>query len=225
MKRTTAVECALHQSIGSAMVRRILAHYSARPDAVIVNSLDGERFHQGLGYRARRWVHLPNGFDTAALHPDPEARRRHRVALGLGKDAVAILLPARYHPMKDHASFLTAAAQLAAAQPQAGGLHPGRCRDRGGQPGADRGHRAASTGRARSALGRALGHCRALCGSRYRHAVVGFRRRLSERDRRGDVLRHAVRRHRCRRRTIDQARPVASSRRVTRPRSPRPGSG
>ncbi|HVC53706.1 MAG TPA: glycosyltransferase [Stellaceae bacterium] len=107
------------ESIGSAVVRRLLAWCSSIPDAVIVNSLAGQRFHERLGYHPRAWVCLPNGFDTAALRPDPAARARRRAALGLGDDAIAILLPARYHPVKDHANFLAAAAILAGRRPEA----------------------------------------------------------------------------------------------------------
>ncbi len=107
------------ESSGSPAIRWILSRASGVPDAVIVNSRAGQRFHEGIGYRPRRWMHLPNGFDTAALHPDPEARRRRRVELGIAEDTDAILLPARYDPMKDHATFLAAAARLAAVRPQA----------------------------------------------------------------------------------------------------------
>src|SRR5579864_96047 len=64
------------ETIGSGVVRRLLARWSALPDAVIVNSLEGRRFHEALGYRPKRWVNIPNGFDTAALKPDSEAGRR-----------------------------------------------------------------------------------------------------------------------------------------------------
>jgi|HubBroStandDraft_6_1064221.scaffolds.fasta_scaffold179438_1 glycosyltransferase involved in cell wall biosynthesis len=102
------------ETVGSGVVRPLLARFSAIPDAVIVNSLAGKRFHQKLGYRPRRWLHIPNGFDTEALRPDPERRRQGRIELGLATEAIAILLPARYHPMKDHVTFLAAAARLAA---------------------------------------------------------------------------------------------------------------
>ncbi len=105
------------ETIDTPIVRRLLAWLSASPDAVVTVSQVGQRFHEGIGYHPRRWVHIPNAFDTAALRPDPEARRRGRTALGIADDAVAILLPARYHPMKDHGNFLAAAARLMPAHP------------------------------------------------------------------------------------------------------------
>ena len=107
------------ESSGSPMVRRILSRASRVPDAVIVNSHAGQRFHESVGYRPQHWVHIPNGFDAAGLHLDPEARPRRRSELGIAEDADAILLPARYDPMKDHATFLAAAARLATVRPEA----------------------------------------------------------------------------------------------------------
>jgi glycosyltransferase involved in cell wall biosynthesis len=106
------------ETVGSRVVRPLLARFSAVPDAIVVNSLAGKRFHHRLGYRPRRWIHIPNGFDTAVLRPDPEVRQQGRSELGLAAETVAILLPARYHPMKDHATFLGAAARLAAQRPE-----------------------------------------------------------------------------------------------------------
>src|SRR5436190_21695397 len=100
-----------------AVVRRILAWSSPTPDAVVTVSRAGQLSHESIGYRPRRWASIPNAFDTAALRPDPKARRQGRAALGIADGAVAILLPARYHPMKDHATFLAAAARLMPAHP------------------------------------------------------------------------------------------------------------
>lgn len=107
------------ESIGSKAVRLALSRFSAAPDAVIVNSLAGQRFHQGLGYRPRRWEYIPNGIDTTELRPDEAARQTLRAELGLDEGAVAIGLSARYHPMKDHATFLAAAAELTQRRPEA----------------------------------------------------------------------------------------------------------
>ncbi|HEY3910228.1 MAG TPA: glycosyltransferase [Stellaceae bacterium] len=107
------------ESIGANAVRRVLSRFSSTPDAVIVNSLAGQRFHQQLGYRPKRWEYIPNGIDTGELRPDEEARRRLRGELRIDDDMVAIGLPARYHPMKDHATFLAAAARLAQRRPGA----------------------------------------------------------------------------------------------------------
>ncbi|HET6238862.1 MAG TPA: glycosyltransferase [Acetobacteraceae bacterium] len=104
---------------GTAGLTRLLAWGSGVPEAVIVNSYAGQRYHETLGYQSRRWVMIPNGFDTECFRPDTGARRRGRAELGISDDAVALLLPARYDAMKDHANFLAAAAKLAGRHPEA----------------------------------------------------------------------------------------------------------
>jgi glycosyltransferase involved in cell wall biosynthesis len=100
--------------IGSSVVRAILSRFSARPEMVIINSLAGRRFHERIGYHPRRWEYIPNGYDTQLMRPDETARSRLRAALGIDASAIVIGMPARYHPMKDHAGFLAAARQAAA---------------------------------------------------------------------------------------------------------------
>jgi glycosyltransferase involved in cell wall biosynthesis len=109
------VQCA--ESIDADIVRRFLVWFSAWPDAVVVNSLAGKQFHEQLGYRPRRWEHIPNGCDTNVFRFDAEARFALRAELGISDDTVAIGLPARFHPMKDHENFLAAAARLATIRP------------------------------------------------------------------------------------------------------------
>jgi len=99
---------------GLTLVRAILSRCSAMPERVIINSHAGRRFHEGIGYHPRRWEYIPNGYDTVMLRPDEGARNRLRAALGIDPSATVIGLPARYHPMKDHAGFLAAARQIAA---------------------------------------------------------------------------------------------------------------
>jgi glycosyltransferase involved in cell wall biosynthesis len=106
------------ESSGTDAVRRLLAWCSPVPDVVIVNSLSGKRLHEQLGYRPKRWEHIPNGCDTSVFRFDAGLRHRLRCELAIPECAVAIGLPARYHPMKDHANFLAAAARLAAIRPE-----------------------------------------------------------------------------------------------------------
>jgi glycosyltransferase involved in cell wall biosynthesis len=104
------------EAVGASVVRRVLAWCSTLPDAVIVNSRAGKRFHEALGYRPRRWEHIPNGYDTNVFRFDAQARARLRGELRIAENAVVIGMAARYHPMKDHANFLAAAACLAAVR-------------------------------------------------------------------------------------------------------------
>ena len=107
------------ESWNANVVRRMLVAGSRVPDAVVVNSAAGQWFHEGIGYRPRRWEMIPNGYDTTVFRRDETARASLRRELDIADDAIAIGLPARYHPMKDHPTFLAAAARLTAVEPKA----------------------------------------------------------------------------------------------------------
>ena len=92
----------------------------------MVNSEAGRAAHLRLGYRPRRWEVIPNGFDTALFRPDPKSRAAMRRALGIPGKAPLIGMLARFDPMKDHATFLAAAAHLAAERPDIHFLVAGR---------------------------------------------------------------------------------------------------
>jgi glycosyltransferase involved in cell wall biosynthesis len=98
-------------------VVRMLAGLSAKPDAVIVNSDAGRTIHEGLGYKPRKWDVIPNGFDLTRFRPDPTARAEVREALGIPTNSSVIGLMARFDPLKDHGTFLRAAAQLLGSNP------------------------------------------------------------------------------------------------------------
>jgi glycosyltransferase involved in cell wall biosynthesis len=108
------------------VLRRLLALMSGRPAVVVSNSEAGVRAHQQLGYHPRRWVVIPNGFDTDLFKPDVAARREFRRELGIDESAPLVGLLARLHPMKDHATFLEAAAKVAASRPLAQFVIAGR---------------------------------------------------------------------------------------------------
>ena len=101
----------------TALVVKLLARLSRLPDAVVVNSNAGQRWHEGLGYRPHRWEVIPNGFDLDRFRPDPDAPRRLRGELGLDAATVLVGHVARVDPMKDHAGFLAAAA-IASVRPE-----------------------------------------------------------------------------------------------------------
>jgi glycosyltransferase involved in cell wall biosynthesis len=105
-----------HYPRSTSLVVRLLARLSGRPAAVIANSEAGRTAHEQLGYRSRRWLVIPNGFDTDLFRPDPNARIELRRELGLTAEIKLVGMLARFDPMKDHATFLTAAARLAAAR-------------------------------------------------------------------------------------------------------------
>ena len=98
----------------TALVIRAGAWLSRSADRIVYNSRAAAQQHERLGYAADRTVILPNGFDTTRFAPSPEHRARLREALGIPADALVVGLLGRYHPMKDHRTFLRAAALLGA---------------------------------------------------------------------------------------------------------------
>lgn len=68
--------------------------------------------HEALGYEAGKGYVIPNGIDTSLFTPSLEARLSVRQELGLPSTSFLIGSICRYHPMKDHANFIKAAALL-----------------------------------------------------------------------------------------------------------------
>jgi len=82
-------------------------------DLVIVNSDASGTHHATLGYPRDRMRVIPNGIDTRRFSFDAGARARLRQAWGVAEDALLVGLVGRLDPMKDHPTFLKAAAELA----------------------------------------------------------------------------------------------------------------
>lgn len=81
-------------------------------DLIIVNSHVAMGDHIEQGFPAHKMIVIPNGIDTEKFKPDCEARLKFREEWGIGADTLLIGLVARLDPMKDHQSFLQAAALL-----------------------------------------------------------------------------------------------------------------
>jgi glycosyltransferase involved in cell wall biosynthesis len=123
MARRAAVVWSIRQSLyGLTLERRLTAlliraggWLSRRPAAVIYNSTRAAAQHRIAGYRSRRDIVIPNGFDCEAYRPRAEERVRLRERIGAGPDSHVVGLIARVHPMKGHGLFLEAAAHLVAS--------------------------------------------------------------------------------------------------------------
>lgn len=101
------------------LVIRAGALMSRYASTIIYNSYTSARQHEALGFAASRAQVIPNGFDTDSFAPDSSTAERIKRELGVGDDEVLIGLIGRYHPMKDHRTFLSAAALLARRFPAA----------------------------------------------------------------------------------------------------------
>lgn len=110
----------------TAFVIRLGAKFSRRANRIIFVSRTSQQQHAALGYDVSRSCVLPNGVNTQEFQPSPEARRAVRSELGLAEDAPLVGHIGRFHPMKDHANFLRAAALTAQQRPDAHFLLAGR---------------------------------------------------------------------------------------------------
>jgi glycosyltransferase involved in cell wall biosynthesis len=70
-------------------------------------------FHHDLGFSKKGVEFIPTAFDVETFRPDPDARRSVRRELQLDDDARLVGLVARFHPIKNHDLFLTAARAIA----------------------------------------------------------------------------------------------------------------
>ena len=102
---------------GTALVIRAGALLSRRARVIVYNSRVSAAQHERLGYAADRTRLLPNGFDLHRFRPDPAACGRLRDRIGAPPDARVVGMVARFHPMKDHATFLAAMERLLPADP------------------------------------------------------------------------------------------------------------
>lgn len=102
----------------TAAVIRLGARVSHKPTQIIYAAQASADQHESLGYQADKRAIIPNGFDTQSFVPCEEARAQIRAELGVPPSGIVIGLIARYHPVKDHANFLRAAADLLKSHPE-----------------------------------------------------------------------------------------------------------
>ncbi|MDZ8184587.1 MAG: glycosyltransferase [Nostoc sp. ChiSLP02] len=88
------------------------AYISHIPKQVLFVSQNSKLQHEALGYSSHNSSIIPNGFDTFLFSPSLTERIDVRSELNLPEESLLIGLICRYHPMKDHANFMQAAALL-----------------------------------------------------------------------------------------------------------------
>lgn len=95
-----------------ALFDNICAFISPTIKLLIANSFAGLECLLIRGYRPQRHVVIPNGMDTEKFRYNKDARRKMRRELDVFRDQPLIGIVARLNPMKDHPTFLKAAAHL-----------------------------------------------------------------------------------------------------------------
>jgi glycosyltransferase involved in cell wall biosynthesis len=102
----------------TAAVIRLCARLSRLPVRTVFVSETSRAQHLRLGYCKANSCVIPNGYDTSVFAPSAEARLAVRSELGIPRDSFLIGSMARFHPMKDHVTFLRAAALLREEHPE-----------------------------------------------------------------------------------------------------------
>ena len=93
-----------------ATIRRLCMWMSKSVPLVIANSHSGLRHHESLGLSAGSHVVIDNGVDTGHFYIDEDAGCAQRRDWGIPSDAPLVGLVGRLSPIKDHETFLAAAA-------------------------------------------------------------------------------------------------------------------
>lgn len=89
------------------------AWLSRFPNLIIINSWAGKQHNSTHGYCGERMIVISNGIDTERFFPHSSLGRKVRTEWGIATDETLIGLVGRLDPMKDHPTFLKAAALIA----------------------------------------------------------------------------------------------------------------
>lgn len=97
----------------------VMARLSRFVDLIIFNSEAGRLNHAAMGMKAPRMEVVANGFDATRFQPDPSLGAAQRQAWGIPPGIPLIGIVGRLNPVKDHPTFLRAAARVAQQWPSA----------------------------------------------------------------------------------------------------------
>jgi glycosyltransferase involved in cell wall biosynthesis len=82
------------------------------PTKIISVSQRAIDIHVKAGYKAGKFVFIPNGFDLQAFHPIPSAHSELCHSLNISENAKIVGLIARFDPQKDVKNFIDSAAKI-----------------------------------------------------------------------------------------------------------------
>lgn len=94
------------------LIFKIQCFLSRFVDLVIVNSHAGKNFHLEHGFPQHKTIVIPNGIDIDRFKCDREAGAKVRVEWQIPENMILMGLIGRLAPMKDHPTFLRAAALI-----------------------------------------------------------------------------------------------------------------
>ena len=103
----------------SLRLLKVMVWLSGFVDLIIFNSEAGRRNYERMGMRSSRMLVVSNGFDIARFSPDAFQGVFQRQQWGVPGDVPLIGIVGRLDPVKDHPTFLRAAARLIQEWPTA----------------------------------------------------------------------------------------------------------
>ncbi|MGA9854001.1 MAG: GT4 family glycosyltransferase PelF [Gammaproteobacteria bacterium] len=115
-----------YETIGLRGLIRLGGRMSGSANKIIFNSTAAARQHERLGFPASKALVIPNGIDCGVYKPEQRARDSLRSRLGFSADSLVVGIVGRYHPVKDHETFLRAARLVISKVPRARFILVGR---------------------------------------------------------------------------------------------------
>lgn len=94
--------------ITTLLLAKINAVLSLYPYKIVCNSIDARDRHIEYGYKSKKMVIIPNGFEIDEFFYNKNAKNKLLEELDINRDKKIIGLVARYHKVKDHENFLKA---------------------------------------------------------------------------------------------------------------------
>lgn len=102
----------------TSIIIKLSAYFSKKSYQIIYNSKLSSLQHNKLGYKKEDNFIIPNGFETDIFKPNKMLKRDFLKKYNIRKSNTKIIgHVARYHPMKDHVTFLKAIAEVIKAKP------------------------------------------------------------------------------------------------------------
>ena len=120
-----------NQTLAVVKVNAFLSH--RMPDRILCCSEAARKVHVAYGYAPEKMIVVPNGIDISHFKSDPNARLSVRTELGLPFGTPLVGSIGRWHPQKNHAGFLSAAAALRLRRPDVHFLLAGKGVESGNQ--------------------------------------------------------------------------------------------
>ena len=102
-----------HNSRSTLLVARMCARLSGWvPRKIVSCSAQAMKVHQAAGYRADKFIHIPNGYSMKHLRPDANGRHAVRAEFGIASSDFVLGMVGRFDAQKDHCNLVQALSQF-----------------------------------------------------------------------------------------------------------------